>query len=152
MNGSVLPGSAEALEVVLGVVLLVALVDGAVLAPLADGVELGPDALAVGLPVEPPVELPVELLFELGGDGLCDGLDGWLEGFVHVANGSTYCWLPADGEHPLWASAAELIVSPSAREARKMMKIRNKRVTAAIQAMLKNERDLAAWDPLKPPL
>jgi hypothetical protein len=163
VNGSVLPGSAEAVEVVLGVALLAALVDGAAPGPLAAGVEfeLGalpeplpelpvelPVELLDELPVEPPVELD-ELLFELGGDGLCEELVGWL-GFVQVASGSTYCWLPADGVHPPWASAAELIVSPSASEARMLIRIRNRRVTGAIEAMLKNERAATARRPPNP--
>jgi hypothetical protein len=154
VNGSVLPGSAGVVEVVLGAAVLVVLVDCAALAPVAAGGVLGLDAL----PVEFPVELPVELLFEplgglvgeLVGEGLCEELVGWLEGLVQVASGSTYCWLPADGEHPPWASAAELIVSPSASEARTLMRIRDRRVTGAIEAMLKSERAVTVSGPPDP--
>jgi hypothetical protein len=131
VNGSVLAASPEVVGVVAGVVLLaslgllvllVLLVGDAAVEPLGAGVEgeLG--------------ELPVELFdppFELVGDGLCDGLVGWLEGVVHVASGSTYCWLPAEGGHPLWASAAELMVSPNANDTRRPMTSRDTRVTTA---------------------
>jgi hypothetical protein len=158
VNGSVLPGSAGVVEVVLGAAVPVALVDCAALAPVAAGGELGLDALVDALPdefpVEVPVEFPVELLFEplggLVGDGLWEELVGWLEGLVQVASGSTYCWLPADGEHPPWASAPELSVSPSASEARTLMTIRDRRVTGAIEAMLKNERAVTVSRPPDP--
>ena len=144
MNGSVLPGSAEVVEVVLGVALLVAVVAGAVLVPLgAVLVPLGAELEVDELPDEVPVEL-VELLFELAGDEFDEELGGGLEGFVQVASGSTYCWLPADGVH---ASAAELVVSPSASATRMPMTIWEERLTARIQAMLEKKRGVIVLHP-----
>lgn len=115
--------SAEVVAVGVVVLLLVLLVGDPALAPLVAGVELELDEL----PFELPVEL-VELPFELVGDGLCDELAGVLEGLVQVASGSTYCWLPAEGAQPLWASAAELMLSPSASDTRMPMTIWEDRV------------------------
>lgn len=144
-----MPASAEVVEVVLGVVLVVLLVLLGLLVllvfdpvPLAAGVGVELGELAFELPVE-----PVELLFEPVDGELEDGLAGWPEGLVQVASGSTYCWLPADGEHPLCASAAELMVSPSASDTRMPRTIWNKRLTPRIQAMLENKRVVTACDP-----
>jgi hypothetical protein len=142
-----LGASAEVVEVVLGGVLLVLLgllVDEALLVALVAGVELELDELAPEL-----VELALELLLELVDEGLDDELVDWPEGLVQLASGSTYCWLPADGVHPLWASAAELIVRPSASDRRMPRTTWDKRVTAAIEAMLENER---AVTPCGPPI
>jgi hypothetical protein len=139
VNGSVFAASPEVVEVVVGVVLLaslgllgllVLLVGDAALGPLGAGVEGELGELPVEL-VEPLFEPLFEPPFELVGDGLCDELVGRLEGVVHVASGSTYCWLPAEGGHPLWASAAELVVSPNANETRRPMTSRDTRVTTA---------------------
>jgi hypothetical protein len=134
VNGSVLPASPEVVEVVAGLVLLASLGLLVLLVLLVGDAAVGP----LGAGVEGELgELPVELVelfeppFELVGDGLCDGLVGWLEGVVHVASGSTYCWLPAEGGHPLWASAAELMVSPNANDTRRPMTSRDTRVTTA---------------------
>lgn len=131
VNGSVLAASPEVVEVVAGVVLLASLGLLVLLVLLVGDAAVGP----LGAGVEGELgELPFELFeppFELVGDGLCDGLVGWLEGVVHVASGSTYCWLPAEGGHPLWASAAELMVSPNANDTRRPMTSRDTRVTTA---------------------